>query len=167
MNDAPRIVGPSDGAAVKLATIGARFMIGRDDTDGRFSLVEHPIEPRGLAAPMHRHTNEDEYSYVLEGRMGAQLGDDVVVGEVGDLVFKPRGQWHSFWNPDDRPARVLELISPAGFERYFAEMSELLADGPPDPEKVGALQAKYQLEMDMESVPRLCREHGLRFPGVE
>jgi quercetin dioxygenase-like cupin family protein len=167
MNDAPRIVGPGDGPEVRLATIGARFMIDGADTDGRFSLVEHPIEPRGLAAPMHRHANEDEYSYVLEGRMGAQLGDDVVVGEVGDLIFKPRGQWHSFWNPDEEPARVLELISPAGFERYFAEMSELLADGPPDPEKVRALQARYELEMDMESVPRLCREHGLRFPGVE
>jgi quercetin dioxygenase-like cupin family protein len=167
MEPPTKVVGPSDGPSVELAMIGARFMIDGDDTDGRFALVEHPMAPRGLAAPMHRHANEDEYSYVLDGRMEAQLGDEVVVGEVGDLIFKPRGQWHSFWNPDDKPARILELISPAGFERYFAEMSELVAAGPPDPEKAAALQARYELEMDMESVPRLCREHDLRFPGAE
>ena len=167
MEPSVKVVGPSDGTAVELATIGARFMIDGEETGGRFALVEHPMAPKGLAAPMHRHSNEDEYSYVLEGRMGAQLGEEVVFGEVGDLIFKPRGQWHTFWNAGDEPARLLELISPGGFERYFAEMSELLAAGPPDPEQVGALQARYELEMDRESVPRLVREHGLRFPGVE
>ena len=47
-------------------------------------------------------------------------------GEVGDLILKPRGQWHTFWNAGDEPARLLEIISPAGFGRYFAELSEVL-----------------------------------------
>jgi mannose-6-phosphate isomerase-like protein (cupin superfamily) len=50
--------------------------------------------------------HEDEYSYVLEGRMGAQLGADIVLADVGDLVFKPRGQWHTFWNAGDGPCRI-------------------------------------------------------------
>ena len=55
--------------------------------------------------------NEDEHSYVLEGRMGAQLGDEVVYAEVGYLVFKPSDQWHTFWNAGDEPCRILEIIS--------------------------------------------------------
>jgi len=59
-------------------------------------------------ARLHRHSREDEYSYVLEGRVGALLGEEVVIGEPGDLIFKPRGQWHSFWNAGYEPARILE-----------------------------------------------------------
>ena len=83
------------------------------------------MSPRALAAPLHRHTREDEYSFVLEGRMGALLGDDVVEAGPGDLVFKPRDQWHTFWNAGDEPCRILEIISPAGFERFFAELDEM------------------------------------------
>ncbi len=93
------------------------------------------MPPRRLAAPLHRHTREDEYSFVLEGRLGALLGDDVVYGEPGDLVFKPRDQWHTFWNAGDEPARILEIIAPAGFEQFFAKLSEAGgAAEPPDPE---------------------------------
>jgi mannose-6-phosphate isomerase-like protein (cupin superfamily) len=148
--------------------MGARFMIRSGDTEGRFSLVEHPMRPLALGSPLHRHTNEDEYSFVLEGRMGAVLGDDVVHGEPGDLIFKPRGQWHAFWNAVDGPTRVLEVISPGGFESYFAELGEVFAaaqGGPPDPERVAAVAAKYQLEIEPESIPRLIEEHGLRAPG--
>ena len=108
----PMIFGPADGESVTLQTVGVRFMIPGADTDTRFSLVEHPIPPRGLAAPLHRHHREDEYSFVIEGRMGALLGDDVVEAGPGDLVYKPRGQWHTFWNAADEPARILEIISP-------------------------------------------------------
>ena len=60
-----KIVGPADGKAGFLGSIGARFMIEGDEAGGRFSLVEHPMSPRALAAPLHRHHNEDEYSFVL------------------------------------------------------------------------------------------------------
>ena len=100
----PRIVGPNDGRLADLGSIAARMMIWTEETaDGGFSLVEHPMPPRRLAAPVHKHSREDEYSYVLEGRMGALLGDDVVYAEAGDTVFKPRDQWHTFWNAGDTP----------------------------------------------------------------
>jgi mannose-6-phosphate isomerase-like protein (cupin superfamily) len=160
-----RVLGPGEGEQVAWGGFGARFMIDSDDAGGGFSLVEHPIAPRTLAAPLHRHANEDEYSYVLEGRMGAQLGDDLVEAGPGDLVFKPRNQWHSFWNPGDEPTRVLELISPGGFERYFAEIAPLLPPNRPEPDfgKLAEIQAKYGLEMDVESIGPLCERHGLRF----
>ena len=120
---------------------------------------------RALAAPLHRHTREDEYSFVLEGRMGALLGDDVVEAGPGDLVFKPRNQWHTFWNAGDVPARILEIISPAGFERYFEELVDLGGVSQAGPETLAELCARYQLEMDPDSVPGLVERFGLRFPG--
>lgn len=161
----PRILRPNDGKAVDLGSLGVRFMVWSEESGGGFSLVEHPIPPRTLAAPLHRHANEDEYSYVLEGRMGAQLGDKVVYAEKGDLVFKPRDQWHTFWNAGDGPCRILEIISPGGFEHLFkevAEDSEAMAG-----ETASALDARYGLEVDYDSVGPLCEEHGLGFPVEE
>jgi mannose-6-phosphate isomerase-like protein (cupin superfamily) len=158
----PRILGPGDGKAIDLGSLGVRFMIWSEESGGGFSLVEHPIPPRTLATPLHRHTNEDEYSYVLEGHMGAKLGDEVVYAEQGDLVFKPRGQWHAFWNAGDGPCRILEIISPGGFEHLFEEAAgdaQAAADEP-----VPALDARYGLELNYESAERLCEEHGLVFP---
>src|SRR6266511_5296441 len=110
----------------EFGVVGARFIMAGDPSDGRFSLVEHPIVPRRLAAPVHLHRREDEFSFVLVGRWGFQLGSDVVYAEPGDLVYKPRDVWHTFWNATDRPARLLEIISPAGFERFFIELAELV-----------------------------------------
>src|SRR5213083_1834857 len=124
-------------------------MIYGEECGGGFSLVEHPMPPRRLAAPLHRHTREDEYSFVLEGRMGALLGDDVVYAEVGDLVYKPRDQWHTFWNAGEEPCRILEIISPAGFEQFFDELAEIIqtgAPGPPDEALFGPLRERYGLE---------------------
>jgi mannose-6-phosphate isomerase-like protein (cupin superfamily) len=164
---APKVVGPTDGGGGSLGMIGVRFMIDGDETERRFSLVEHPMPPRALAAPLHRHLREDEYSYVLEGKVGALLGDEVVIAGPGDLLFKPRNQWHTFWNAGDEPARILEIISPAGFERFFAELAPLAAGGAPDPEVFGELCARYALDMQPETVPGLCSRFGLWFPGVE
>jgi len=164
---APKIVGPRDGKAGSLGSIGVRFLIGVEETHaGGFALVEHPMPPRALAAPLHRHSREDEYSFVLEGRMGALLGDDVVEAGPGDLVYKPRGQWHTFWNAGDEPARILEIISPAGFEQFFAELGPLAGGGAPDPEAMGELCARYALDMRPETLPELCSRFGLWFPGV-
>jgi len=167
MTAAPTIIGPTEGESVAIQTIGVRFMIPGVDTDTRFSLVEHPIPPRALAAPLHRHNREDEYSYVLKGRMGALLGDDVVEAGPGDLVYKPRDQWHTFWNAGDEPALILELISPAGFEQFFAELAPITAGGAPDPEAMGELCARYALDIEPDSVEGLCKRFGLWFPGVE
>src|SRR5215210_7776495 len=144
---APKILGPTDGESVTLQTIGVRFMIPGADSDARFSLIEHPMPPRALAAPLHRHNREDEYSFVLEGRMGALLGDEVVEAGPGDLVDKPRGQWHTFWNAGDEPCRILEIISPAGFEQFFAELAPLGGVVAADPEAVAQLSRRYGLEM--------------------
>jgi mannose-6-phosphate isomerase-like protein (cupin superfamily) len=158
----PRILGPHDGTAGFLGSIGVRFMIDGADSGGGFALVEHPMSPRALGAPLHRHAREDEYSYVLEGRLGALLGDDVVEAGPGTLVFKPRHQWHTFWNAGDEPARILEIISPAGFEQYFAELVALGGSRNAPPELLRALGQKYALEVQPQTIPELMERFGLR-----
>ena len=159
-----QVLGPSEGDTAQLGGLGVRFMIDGATAGGGFALVEHPIAPRALAAPLHRHANEDEYSYVLEGRVGVQLGDDTLEAGPGDLVFKPRGQWHAFWNPGDEPARLLEIISPAGFERYFEETAQYLPPAVPEPDFAGlaAVREKYEIEMDADSIGPLMERHDLR-----
>jgi mannose-6-phosphate isomerase-like protein (cupin superfamily) len=161
---AVKVVGPKDGRLGFLGSIGVRFMIDGDETDQGFSLVEHPMSARALAAPLHRHTREDEYSYVLEGRMGALLGDEVIEGGPGDLIFKPRNQWHTFWNAGDEPCRILEIIAPAGFERFFAELDDLGGVLQAEPQEVAELCRRYGLEMQPDSVPGLLERFDLR-PG--
>jgi mannose-6-phosphate isomerase-like protein (cupin superfamily) len=157
----PIVVGPQDGKVGFLGSIGVRFMIGGERTAESFSLVEHPMSARALAAPLHRHTREDEYSYVLEGRMGALLGDEVVEAGPGDLAFKPRNQWHTFWNAGDEPCRILEIISPAGFEKFFEELDGLGGALNADPVQLAALNERYGVEMQPDSVPGLLDRFGL------
>jgi mannose-6-phosphate isomerase-like protein (cupin superfamily) len=161
-NTTPHIVRPLDGGHGFLGSIGVRFMIDGAESGGGFSLVEHPMSPRALGAPLHRHSREDEYSYVLEGRMGAILGGAVVEAGPGDLVFKPRGQWHTFWNAGDEPARILEIISPAGFERYFAELVAMGGSRNAAPQDLRALGERYGLEVQPQTIPELCARYGLR-----
>jgi gentisate 1,2-dioxygenase len=99
--------------------------------------------------------------------MGAQLGEDVVFAEAGDLVFKPRNQWHTFWNAGDEPCRILEIISPAGFEKFFEAVGKAMDSGGSKEEVIrgqNELAERHGIEFDPESVPRLCAEHGLTFP---
>ena len=156
-----KILRPGQGRAGRLGGMGVRWMVTGDESAGDFALVEHPLGPRALGAPLHRHSREDEYSYVLEGRIGAMLGGEIVFGEPGDLIFKPRDQWHTFWNAGDVDARLLEIISPAGFERYFEELVELFLPGRPAPEVLREVAGRYGLETDPSSISRLVAEHGL------
>jgi quercetin dioxygenase-like cupin family protein len=157
----PKVLDPSDGDAGFLTAMGVRFMVSGEESGGGFALVEHPMPPHALGAPLHRHNHEDEYSFVLEGRIRALLGNEVIYGNVGDLIFKPRGQWHTFWNAGDQPARILEIISPSGFEQYFREMVALPQDATPADR--AAIAARYALDVDPQSIPRLIAEYGLRF----
>jgi mannose-6-phosphate isomerase-like protein (cupin superfamily) len=159
---APRIVPALAEEVFDFGGLGVEWKIDAEDTGGGFSVVHHPIAPRALAAPLHRHHREDEYSYVLSGTLGALLGDDVVRAGPGTWVFKPRGQWHTFWAEGDEPCHLIEVISPGGFEDYFREVAQAWGDVP----AFQRISAKYELDLDLESVPALCQRFGLTFPEL-
>jgi mannose-6-phosphate isomerase-like protein (cupin superfamily) len=159
-------VGEDAGGLVRFgAAFTARTMLGPAATAERFSVVEHLLAPRELAAPLHMHSREDEFTIVVAGSIGFLLGRDVFHAGPGELVRKPRNQWHTFWNAGDETARVLEVISPAGFEKYFAEIGLFFPEGAaPDLEGVAAVSEKYGLQMDFESLPGLVERFGLALP---
>lgn len=156
------VLGPHDGQILGSPDgVRDRFMIDATTSGGGFSLVEHLLAPRSIAAPVHRHSREDEYTYVLEGRVGALLGEKELVAGVGELIFKPRDQWHTFWNAGDLPARVLEIICPGGLEELFRTLGLMTSE--PEPEELAALAGNYGCDVDMDRTGPLMERHGLTF----
>src|SRR5690349_17799491 len=141
------VVPPGAGEQGFLGSIGVVFKLWGKDTGGAVSIVEHPF-PVGALVPPHLHTREDEYSIVTEGEIGFRSGDREVVLGAGGYITKPRGEMHTMWNAGPTPARMIEVISPAGFEHFFRELAEFVAAGPPPtPETVPNLAAQYGLQL--------------------
>ncbi len=143
------LVGPGEGQAGSLlGGIGTVFKIDGELTGGTLAIVEHPVAA-GLAAPPHTHTKEDELSYVLEGAIRVWIGDDEFTAPAGSYVYKPRNVKHAFWNPGPGPARLLEIVWPAGLERFFGQMVELVARRDPVTEaRLRELGPAYGVVMD-------------------
>jgi quercetin dioxygenase-like cupin family protein len=158
-------VPPGQGDLVNLRGLGVHFKIDAAQTGGRFAIVEYLIEPRRLIPP-HLHRNEEEYSFVIEGTVGARIGDETIVGGPGTYIVKPRNVPHTFWNPTDVPARALEVISPAGFENYFRELGQMIASGTFTPERRTALADRYDLPSAGEDwIADLKARFGLKLLG--
>jgi hypothetical protein len=98
---------------------------------------------------------------VLEGRVGAYFDGVEAFGDVGDLIFKPRGEWHTFWNASDAAARILEIISPGGFEQAFREMHAL--GEALDAVAMAEIAARYGVEVDFERTEPIIERHRLTF----
>jgi quercetin dioxygenase-like cupin family protein len=161
------VVEAGEGASVWLGGLGVDFKIPAEMTGGAFAVVEHPLDP-GRLIPPHIHFNEDELSYVISGRIGVRIGDKDHAAGPGSYVFKPRGIPHTFWNPGPEPARLLEIVWPAGFENFFAELGELAANCAPEefPERRAALARGYDHHfVHPEWVPELQSRYGLKMLG--
>jgi quercetin dioxygenase-like cupin family protein len=160
------VIGREEGERVSLGGADVIFKLEAGVTGGAFSICETTAEP-GRLIPPHLHETEDEYSYVLEGRIGVLIGDDEYLAEAGSWVIKPRGVVHTYWNPGPEPARLVELIAPSGFEGFFRDLSKLLAaDGPPDVAAITETAARYHHEFHPELERPLIEKHGLELIGT-
>ena len=148
---------------VGIGGFGTRFLCDGTAVRDSYALIEHTLAAGLLGAPPHRHANEDEVSYVLEGNLTVWRAGTVTTAPPGSVVTKPRGEWHTFWNGGPEPVRFLEIISPPRFAAYFRELGALLQDtGRPDPQRIGTLAARYGLEFDFPMMGQLLAEHRLR-----
>jgi len=123
-------LGPDDGEALWFNGALGILKATAESTEGRYAMYELRL-PRGFAAPLHSHKNEDEFFLVLSGDVRLQHGDDVVEGVAGSLAYTPRGIGHSF-HVDSDEARLLLMFGPAGVEEFFREVATpARAFGPP------------------------------------
>lgn len=161
-----KVVRPGEGRTGGLAPgVGVVFKIDGEDTGGALSIVEHPFAV-GALVPPHVHTLEDEYSIVLEGEIGFRSNDQEVVLGAGGYIIKPRGEVHAMWNAGSQPARMIEVIAPAGFERFFRELADMTTVGAPDPADIAALAAGYQMPFAQpEWLADVISRYHLNAPG--
>lgn len=128
----PRIVRPEEAHSVSLYEVGFRYGLAGEETDGQLAMLEVTIPPRTLVKP-HAHSREDEFTLVLAGPIGVRLGDQTIEElPGGSWLAKPRTVPHAIWNVTDQPARILEVVRPAGLERYFEEIAPVLHEHGPE-----------------------------------
>src|SRR5260221_5335519 len=164
----PLVLQPDEGWTIRPGSDlqGDRFVVSGTETGGRFAVVTHPIEP-GWFSPPHTHSREDEYSYILDGRFGFEIGDREFEAEAGSLVFKARDVRHAFWNLGPGRGLILEMVSPAGLEPFFEQALALFEGGAlPRPEETVRLARTYGCEVDVAGTPAFLARHGLRSPDA-
>lgn len=159
------VVRPGEGGGGDLGTIGVDFKLWGEHTGGAVSVVEHPFPVGALVSP-HLHTREDEYSIVTEGEIGFRSGDREAVLGPGGYITKPRGEMHAMWNAGGVPARMIEIISPAGFENFFQELSDLVKSGPPERSQIAVLAETYGLQFGQPAwLPDVISRYSLTPPS--
>ena len=161
------VIQRDEGERVSLGGADVIYKIDAVATGGAFAICETTAEP-GRLIPPHLHETEDEFSYVIEGRIGVLIGDQEHIAEAGSWVIKPRGIPHTYWNPGPEPARLIEIITPAGFEGFFRDLSRILgADGPPDVAEITSTAARYHHHFHPELERPLIEKHELRLIGAD
>ncbi|MDQ3662765.1 MAG: cupin domain-containing protein [Actinomycetota bacterium] len=142
-----KVVRPGEGRSGGLMPgVGVIFKIDGADSGGALAIVEHPFEV-GALVPPHIHHREDEFSIVLEGEIGFRSEDAEVVLGAGGYIVKPRGEVHAMWNAGKTPARMIEIISPAGFEDLFRSVVDLAERGEADMPTIVELANGYEVPL--------------------
>lgn len=160
---------PTDNAniqinqSVSFRALGTTYKVLSKSVNGSAAIVEHTLEAKSLGAPMHKHTRENEISYVLEGELTAIQNGEVQTAGPGQFIVKPKDIFHTFWNATDQRIRFIEIITPGNFEYYYAELAPFLLPGqPPQPDKLKETAAKYGLIVDPTAAEEIIKKYGLK-----
>ena len=153
-----------EGAEIRVGGFSAHRLVESDRTGGNLAIMDHILQPRTLGSPLHTHKHTVEISIVIAGRIGVQIGDEEQEAEPGDVVVKPAGIPHAFWNPGLVEARFIELLTPPGFADYIEGLQDAWGAEGPIIERLGKLVAQHDIELDITSVPGLVARHGLLAP---
>jgi quercetin dioxygenase-like cupin family protein len=155
-----KLVEPGQGRTIKLYGVRFDYKVESADSGGDLAVLQVEIPPKTLVKP-HNHTREDEYSLVLAGTVGVRVGDRELDAAAGASLVKPRNIPHAMWNAGDEPARILEILSPGGLERYFEELAPVLGAKAP-PADYYALAERYGLTIRDDWIQELERAHGVK-----
>ena len=146
------ILQPGEGRELPMGVGADRlvFKVTGEESAGLLTFLEYYAEPGSPGTSLHVHDGHEEGFYVLEGVLDMQLGDEKLTARPGGWVFVPRGAVHAFWNSSPEPCRFVATFTPSGFEKFFAELAEILARG----------QTR-----EATAVEELSRRHGIRTVG--
>jgi quercetin dioxygenase-like cupin family protein len=154
------LVPPHGGDVIWDGPIGTTVKVSSETTGGALSICEMPVAA-GFMVPPHTHHDTDEWSYVLQGQVGARVGDDEFTAAPGSWILKPRGVMHTFWNAGPEDARIIELLTPGQFELFFRTMTDLASRGELTDERMGGLALEYGTTVSMDWVEELSARYGL------
>ena len=158
----PKLVAPGESRTVQLYGVRFDYKVEGADSGGTLALLEVEI-PSGTLVKPHNHTREDEFSLVLAGTVGVRIGDRVLEAAAGASLVKPRGTPHAMWNTDGTPARVLEIVAPAGLENYFEELPPILRhEGGAGRAEYEALAERYGIVILDDWIEELERTYGVK-----
>jgi quercetin dioxygenase-like cupin family protein len=151
------------GQSIFFRALGTTYKVLSKSLNGSAAIVEHSLEAKSIGAPMHKHTHEDEISYVLEGRLSVIQNGEVEIAGPGQYIVKPRGIFHTFWNAGEETIRFVEVIVPGNFENYFAEIAPFLLPGqPPELYKIRETAARYGLIVNPTAADEIIKQYGLK-----
>ena len=143
----PSLAREASGSKDRVLKVFGEMVIIRHDPTGTLdAAVIEEIVPPGVGAPLHRHAREDEVCYVIEGRFRIWRGDEVLDAGPGGVALLPRGQAHAFQNIGEGTGRLLTVIVPAGFERFFEAIAER-GLGENDDNRIAAIAAEFGLDL--------------------
>ncbi|MFD2419597.1 alpha/beta fold hydrolase [Amycolatopsis pigmentata] len=142
------IVGPEDGEIALTGPIQLRILEDGSTTDHRLGLGEIVVAPHTAGPPQHRHAQHDEGFYVVKGTVRFTVGEESHDAEAGTLVMVPPGAPHTFANPGDEPAVVLNTFTPDLYVQYFRDLRDFAAAAgrEPTPEEITEVMAHYHTE---------------------
>lgn len=142
-----KILAAGEGQRLDIAGGHTEIKLTGDDTGGHYSLVEHTVAPRFPGPPPHLHRIYSQVFSIIEGTVTFRLGERTVHASAGALVHVPVGVAHTFSNPGDEPARMLEIDAPGGFEGYFVELAAAFPAGTAvDRAIVAEIQSRYDTQ---------------------
>lgn len=125
-----------------------KTILATADTGGAMSIVDS-LSPPNSGPPRHVHGAEDEAFVVLSGEVEFWLDGTGFVRGPGETAFIPRGREHTFRVLGDQPSRHLVILTPGGFEGFFADMAE----------------GQFRIPEDMDAVTESASRHNLEFTG--
>lgn len=158
MSSAPTAA--AQGESVTIRSFHGTLRVTGQETGGTLTVVEHVLPPGYLAVPLHTHQRECETTHVLEGTLWVQLGKRVRKLGPGEIIVKPAGVPHTYWNEGTKPARFLDLVTPGGLEPWYREVAALVpVRGQVDIARVLEISRGYGLEFHMESLLDILELH--------
>ena len=155
------LIPPGEAETFRFGDLAFRTVVASPFT-AAISLFEVELGPRCLSGPLHVHAREDAVSYVLEGCLTFQVGDEVITAPVGSAVIQPRGVRHTFWNAGNEPARALDVVTPGGLERFYEDVAAAVVGEPDALARVAEMQDRFGIEMDWDSLPWLLEHYELQ-----